>query len=291
MGKILIVADREKSAIATSRGLELADKLGHSAEVVAFAYSPLTGVPGGESGRAEARQAILDARRKEVEERIKNCATAGQKVALKVVWMKDIHSWITKRATSVQFAAVVKTSHATGTFTHTSTDWHLLRECPAPILLVAENKWHRTRPVLAALDLDTNKRSKRKLNEAILHSAIELSTALGVEMKIISALEVPTLLADLDIVDPRSYAKERREELMPHLKALAKTFDIPEKEFVTKRGPVDKVIHSQAAKVRAQIVVMGTVGRQGIKAKLMGNTAESVLRHLRTDVLALKPDS
>jgi universal stress protein E len=34
---------------------------------------------------------------------------------------------------------------------------------------------------------------------------------------------------------------------------------------------------------------MGTVGRQGIKAKLLGNTAESVLHHLKTDVLALKP--
>ena len=291
MGKILIVADREKDSIAVARGLELAAKLGHSAEVVAFAYTPLTGVPGGESGRAKAKQEVLDARRKDVEECIEAASQKGQKVALKVVWMKEIHAWITKRATSTQFAAVVKTSHATGTFTHTSTDWHMLRECPAPILLVAENKWHRTRPVLAALDLDTNKRSKKKLNEAILRSATELATALGVEMKIIAALEVPTLLADLDIVDPRTYANERREELMPHLKSLAKSFDIPEKEFVTKRGPVDRVIQSEAAKVRAQIVVMGTVARQGIKAKLMGNTAESVLATLRTDVLALKPES
>jgi universal stress protein E len=39
--------------------------------------------------------------------------------------------------------------------TYTSTDWHLLRECPAPVLLAAEDKWHRTKPVLAALDLGT----------------------------------------------------------------------------------------------------------------------------------------
>ena len=59
---------------------------------------------------------------------------------------------------------------------------------------------------------------------------------------------------------------------------------------MTKRGPVDTVITSQAAKVRAQLVVMGTVARRGIRARLIGNTAESVLHHLRTDVLALKPD-
>ena len=56
-----------------------------------------------------------------------------------------------------------------------------------------------------------------------------------------------------------------------------------------KRGPVEKVIASQAAGRRAQIVVMGTVGRKGVKAKLIGNTAERVLTHLKTDILALKP--
>jgi len=291
MGKILIIADRGNSCIATSRGLELAAKLGHSAEVVAFAYAPLEQVPGGESARVDARQKILDARREEAQARIDRCVSDGQRVALKVVWMKDIHPWIVKRAGSVNLAAVVKTAHDTGSVTYTSTDWHLLRECPAPMLLVAENKWHRTRPVLAALDLDTKNKSKRRLNETILTTAKDLAEALGVELAIISAIDVPVLLADLDLVDPKTYAKERRESLLPHLKQLAKLADVSEKSFVTKRGPVDKVITSQAAKVRAQIVVMGTVARQGLKAKLLGNTAESVLHHLRTDVLAIKPES
>jgi universal stress protein E len=167
----------------------------------------------------------------------------------------------------------------------------LLRECPAPILLTAENKWSGTRPVLAALDLGTKKRSKQELNSRVLGAAKTLAEALGVELKIVSAIEVPTMLADLDLVDPLTYSKEQREALLPHLKALAKEHDIPEKAFVTKRGPVSKVITSQAAKARAQIVVMGTVGRQGLKAKLLGNTAESVLRLLRTDVLAFKPEA
>jgi len=98
------------------------------------------------------------------------------------------------------------------------------------------------------------------------------------------------VLADLDLVDPISYSKKHREDMMPHLKALAKEHGIDEKAFVTKRGPVDKVITSQAAKARAQVVVMGTVARSGLKAKLLGNTAESVLQDLNTDVLALKPD-
>ena len=64
---------------------------------------------------------------------------------------------------------------------------------------------------------------------------------------------------------------------------------MPVKSFHIKRGPVEKVITSRAAKVRAQVVVMGTVARKGVKARLLGNTAEKVLRHMKTDVLAIKP--
>jgi len=55
-----------------------------------------------------------------------------------------------------------------------------------------------------------------------------------------------------------------------------------------KKGPVAKVISSVAASQRAQLLVMGTVGRRGIRARLLGNTAESVLRHIKTDVHAVK---
>ncbi len=40
---------------------------------------------------------------------------------------------------------------------------------------------------------------------------------------------------------------------------------------------------------RADVVVMGTVGRTGIAGFLMGNTAEAVLRELRGSVFAVTP--
>ena len=61
--------------------------------------------------------------------------------------------------------------------------------------------------------------------------------------------------------------------------------------FFAVLGPVEKVIASQAASKRAQMVVMGTVGRRGVKARLVGNTAEKVLKHLNTDIIALKPEA
>jgi universal stress protein E len=52
---------------------------------------------------------------------------------------------------------------------------------------------------------------------------------------------------------------------------------------------VAKTIVSEAADKKAQLVVMGTVGRRGVRAQVLGNTAEEVLGLLRADTLTLKP--
>jgi universal stress protein E len=289
MGKILIIADLEGSCVATSRGLELARKLGHAAEVVAFTYASLPRLSSDKTEQEAIKRELLDKRELTLRERVDKFSEPGQKVSMRVVWMKDIHNWVVKRASSVDFEAVVKTGHLSGSLTYTSTDWHLLRECPAPVLITAEKKWHRTRPVLATLDLASTGKAKRALDDLVLSRAKALAEALEVELRIISAIEIPGLLNDLDLVDPESYTLKHREDMLPNIRQLAQKHDIPEKEFRSKRGPVAKVITSEAARVRAQLVVMGTVGRSGLKAKVIGNTAETVLQHMNTDVLALKP--
>lgn len=289
MARILIIADLEGRCHATPRGLDLAARLGFQADVVAFTYAPLERLHLEKEEQAKAKRRLLDERELVVRERIDQHQREGQKVSLKVVWKKDIANWIINACKDGRYIAVVKTGSNTDSLVHTSTDWQLLRECPAPVLIVAARKWHRTRPVLVTLDLGTKVAQKRDLNHKVLRTARELADALGVELEIISAIEIPTLLSDLDLVDPVAYTKKSREEMEPHIRELAESNDLPVKAFHVKRGPVEKVITSRAAKVRAQIVVMGTVGRKGVKARLLGNTAEKVLHHMKTDVLAIKP--
>ncbi|MCB1843821.1 MAG: universal stress protein [Halioglobus sp.] len=289
MGRMLIIADLEETCCATPRGLELAARLGLEVEVVAFTYVSLASLRGNSAEQARVRKRLLDTRRDEVQAQIDSQRRPGQQVTLQVVWQKDIDQWITRECGKGKVDLVVKTGHRSETLVHTSTDWQLLRECPVPVLLVARKRWHRTKPVLAALDLSTTLRSKQALNGKVLRAARDLAHGLGVELKIITAIEIPTLLADLDLVDPLAYTRDARRDMQPQIDKLAAAYDLPEHLFVSKQGPVEKVITSCAASTRAQIVVMGTVARRGVKARLLGNTAERVLRHMKTDVLAIKP--
>lgn len=290
MAKLLIVADlAEKKQIAIPRGLELAKKCGYPAEVLAFCYAPLKRLKIRASEHAGIKKRLMEDRKEAVEALVSEHKAPRQKVAVKVLWEKDLAGAVSKRCDSGGCEMVVKTGNRTESLTYTPTDWQLLRECPAPVMLVAGRKWHRTKSVLAALDLGTSVRTKLDLNHRILEIALPLAEQLDAQLKIICAIEIPTLLADMDLVDPHSYVKEAKEEMRPVIKELARRHGLPESAFRLKRGPVEKVITSDAASVRAQLVVMGTRARTGVKAKLLGNTAERVLSHLRTDVLAIKP--
>lgn len=289
MGKLLIIADEKGKGYATPRGLELAAKLGMDAEVVAFTYASFKHLKVDDQQASRIRQQLQEDRREEVQARIDKHRRDHQKASLKVVWEKDIVGWVNRLCARSKYEYVVKTGRRSENLVHTSTDWQLLRECPAPVMIVSDKKWHRTQPVLAALDLSTKLRAKKQLNHEILAHAKTLADVLDVDLHIIAAIEVPTLLADLDLVDPHAYAREARESMAPNIRSLSRVHDLPESDFKTKRGPVEGVIASRAADVRAQVVVMGTVGRKGVKARLLGNTAEEVLRHLKTDVIALKP--
>ncbi|GAB5450118.1 MAG: universal stress protein UspE [Halioglobus sp.] len=289
MQKILVIADAAETCCATPRGLELAALFGIDVDVVAFAYTPLRALELNAAKEAAVRKRLLAEREHSMQAQIDKYQRKGQKVRLKTVWEKNIDQWVIKRCSSDKYIGVIKSGSGTGSLVHTSIDWLLLRKCPIPVLLVAKKRWHRTKPVLVALDLGTTVKSKQTLNSKILGVSRTLSEALGVELKIISAIEIPTLLADLDLVDPIAYVKEEKAKMQPQIAKLAAAHDMPEEAFHCKHGPTEKVITSYAANVRAQIVVMGTVARRGVKARLLGNTAERVLQHMKTDVLAIKP--
>ena len=291
MSVILIIADREDEAqVALPRGLGLAGKMGYAVQVVAFCYESLANMGlGDRSQQAEIRKQLIARRKAEVESQIKKHNPADLRVSTTIIWQKDIHNWIDRQCARKSYAAVIKTGKRSESFLYTSTDWHLLRECPAPVLIAAEKKWRPGKPIVAAIDLGSKLRVKQRLNNEIIATAKHYADALKCPLYLIHALHIPPVLRELDLVDEYTYTKQLKEDLQPRLLKLSKAHGVPESQFRLKQGPVDKVIASEAARLKAQLVVMGTVGRKGVKARLMGNTAEQVLTRLRTDVLAIKP--
>ena len=288
---MMIIADRRgRRQVAMERGLGLAAKLGQDVVVAGFVFENLVGQGiSAKSQQLQVRKTLLDQRRSEIEALVSRFKAQGIKVSIHIVWEKSVRRWVVEQCQRDTYTLVVKTGHRSETFMYSSTDWELLRECPAPVMIAAEKKWRKTMPIVAAVDLGSKSRIKQKLNQLVIETACQYANAMACEIVVLHAIHISPLLTELDLVDEYSHAKKIKQELHGQLERLSARHGIPVKNFRLKQGPVDKVITSECARLKAQLLVMGTVGRKGVRARLIGNTAEQVLTRLRTDVLALKP--
>ncbi len=289
MPSVLIVADRAgEKPVALPRGLALAERMGWAADVVAFCYESLGSIHD-RSQRIEARQSIHDRRQAEVTAEIERLRPTGVAVECTVAWEKDVHLWVDIRCARKPYAAVVKTGHRTESFAYTPTDWHLLREAAAPVLIVAEDQWWPTRTIVAAVDLHTRSRVKRALNASVIETAQRYAEAGNCPTHLVYVIHVPHVLTELGLIDGEAHARKVAEDMHPITDKLCDEHRIPRENLHIHEGVVEEVIADEAERLLAQLVVMGTVGRHGVGAKVLGNLAERVLTGLRTDVLALKP--
>lgn len=79
------------------------------------------------------------------------------------------------------------------------------------------------------------------------------------------------------------------EKLPQSQQALITNNNLRDKLHI-KAGLPEQVFSSLAAKLNADLVIISSVGNVGIKAKLIGNTAEKIMRLLKTDLLILPPN-
>jgi universal stress protein E len=116
--------------------------------------------------------------------------------------------------------------------------------------------------VLAAVDLGTRVRSKQTLNDEIVEQAAAMASL-------------------------RRERERRAEEYRRSLSQRGITID----GLHVVTGRPAKALGSLAAQERIRLVVLGCVGRRKLAGRVIGNTAEQILRLLKADVLAVKPGS
>lgn len=195
------------------------------------------------------------------------------------------------------FDLVVKDSHDESLISRalfTPLDWHLLRECPVPVMLVKSGSRDTPVRIAAAVDPFHERGKPAELDHRILETAQALAGVYDAELHVIHACQTQPLGAGSPFEGPSLQFEEVREEISAHhARALheltdAKGIDRGRAHFIDApaRRAIPDFVHDQAI----DVVVMGTVTRKGLTRLIMGSTAESVLTRLECDVLAIKPE-
>jgi universal stress protein E len=207
-----------------------------------------------------------------------------------VVVTTDLAAWVKGYCVKSSTDLVIKTGHRSESAFYTPTDWHLIRQLPCAVLIASDVKWRAKPVIMATVDLNDESAQQQSLNQAVLHRAREFAEARKAEPVVTYSIPVPKALVELDIIEKDDFSKKKLPEAEKRMTACLQAGGMPGAATHILNGPPDKTLPSLANSLKADLVVVGSVGRTGLSGLLLGNTAEKVLHNLRTDILVVKPD-
>ena len=212
-----------------------------------------------------------------------------------VVWHNRPFEAIVERVINENYDLVIKGTHQHDKFKSvifTPTDWHILRKCPCPVLLVKDHEWPSNGNIIAALNVGSDEAEHLSLNVKITEEAKHLAQLIQANVHLVNSF--PGTPVNIAIEIPEFNSNEYNDTMLKHheqaMISHANKFDISVANTHVEEGLPETVIEQVANKIDAELVVLGTIGRTGISAALIGNTAEHVIDQLNCDVLALKPE-
>jgi nucleotide-binding universal stress UspA family protein len=161
-----------------------------------------------------------------------------------------------------------------------------VRHAPCPVLAVKEgDPGGALRRLVVATDFSTSGDHARDVG-------VSLAKQLGAEVHLVHAFDIPlALVTPYEVAVPDGLIREAREAAR---KKLDRALEEVRAKGVKATGhlaevPAAPAIADLAAELKADLVVIGTHGRTGLKHVLLGSVAERTLRLSPCAVLAVKP--
>jgi universal stress protein E len=289
---ILVIVDPATGAHqpAVERAAWLAKQAGARLELFACDYDPDL-----DSGRVStvwipdpgAREQVLLRRRHALEEMAAPLRRQELDVGIDVVWDHPYDLAIIKKAAAHDYWLVAKDTQHHNVLQRTlltNVDWHLIRKCPVPLLLVKDRKLAAEPNVLAAVDPVNEHDKPAALDDRIFGFAAELARVLRGHLHVMHSYAAP-MGAELPPDVLQLIAREHRSAMQKFLDRHA----VLGGHSHLYEGLAHECLQKAAHEHQADFVVMGAVARRGLKRLFIGSTAERVLDRLPCDLVIVKP--
>jgi universal stress protein E len=301
---VLVVVDPTSDVQhCVQKGARVARALGAAIELFICDYEsgvfPGLGVP------REVLDEAWKQRHAQAEDRLRWLAEPLRESGLKVLTdysrRESLHAGVVDKVRKYGADLVVKDTHFHGAISRalfTNADWHLIRECPAPLLLTKPAQWNSPVRVAAALDPGHADDKPAGLDHELLDVAADLAGALQGEMRAVHVFDPLPIMAgmaspgsgigavpmvDVELIDSlRKYHDKEFRAVVARHSGFEGHADLIE-------GPPVTALPDYVTQNKIDVLVTGAVSRSVIRRLLVGSTAERLLDRLPCDILVVKP--
>jgi len=244
----------------------------------------------------EFHDAVMSAHRAVLESYVRRAEAAGVPAICEALWGTPFHEIVLGRVAATQPDLVVKHSvhhNRIERTLFTGSDWHLIRECPTPLLLVKAPGRLVGAKVLVCVDPLHAHDKPAALDHRLLRTAAFLAGPLGGEVHALHVFSIPTpvtVVGDAYIaaatVPPAEATVAAATAAFRQMMAV---HSLPESRTHLKVGTPARDILAEARALDAGLLVMGAVSRGRLDRWFVGNTAEAVLDKLACNVWVERP--
>jgi len=180
-------------------------------------------------------------------------------------WQRSIMDVANRSGVDLILISDASAEHMKGSITESRLV--LLRESEMPVEIVRLGAKAARDSILAAVNIQSSDPRNEELNRKVLEKGQEIAETYGAKFHVVNAYKDSGDFPDLSYVE--------------------RIVDIPRENLHRDMGKPADVIVEVAEKVKADLVILGTKARKGLRATLRGNTVELVLENLSVDVLML----
>lgn len=181
---------------------------------------------------------------------------------------------------------------------YNALDVTLIRRSTIPILFINEELRANNAKIYAAIDPFTQSKASEALNYRLLNTADAMATSYEAELHVISCWhfehetfmrestfsKIPENEMDQLIEDERLSHETALKDLMQSA-SLSNDYNL-----LIHKGRAQEIIPDFMSEHNQDILIMGTVGRTGLKGFFLGNTAENIFKQIDCSLLTIRPE-
>lgn len=285
---LVLLAAEEESAIAVEKAATIAKATNSKLTLLSCAYN---GALNNNHPNAEhARDAFLSKSLEGLEILAQVARSKGVKTSTEAIWEKHASNGLINYLAGNPADLVVKATHHQSVIQRTffsQTDWELIRQCPAPLLLCKANAWRKPVSISAAVDPVGHFDHHNGSDEKIIACSRSMSDALDGRIELLHVYDPTPMMVYLDqpAINSTEIGDEIRDQHKAALTELAKTHHFKDEQVKLEMGAPVQIIPDYLHEHDIDIVIMGAATRTGLERWILGHTAEKVLDRISIDIL------
>ena len=237
----------------------------------------------------DIEQTYIDHLEKIIEE-YRTKANSETTILPKVVENKDVGEAVIDEINNGKYDLIIKAANNHGvldSIIFTPIDWYILRNSQIPVIIAKDHEWTEGGNIVVCVDFTL--KDHIISNVAMLREAQIIAKLTKGQIHLVNSAPVylPSVMLEVPHYSPSLYEQSVVEEHKNKLLEFAHKHNIPQEFCHIQEGMPDDVIPQICRKLNAKSVFIGSAGRSGFMAALIGNTCEEIVDDIDADLYVL----